>query len=99
MKIRVKDRQTVLDVAVEYGGSVATGLAIADRNGLSLTARLGDGAVLEVPEGMAEGNARVVALYGARGVEPATEASGEDEVACPYGGVGFMGVEIDFEVC
>lgn len=98
MRITVKDRQTVLDVAVEYGGSVDTALAIAERNGVSVTERLGDGAVLEVPEGLAGGNGRVVELYGARGVDPATEASGEDEAGCPYGGVGLMGIEIDFEV-
>lgn len=98
MRVVVKDRQTVLDVAVQYGGSVETAMEIAAANGVSITERLDDGQELSVPEPLSNGDARTVALYGAHGVEPATEASAEDMASCPYGGIGFMGIEIDFKV-
>ena len=88
----------MLDIALQTGGRIETAMALATANGLSLTERLEDGQELTVPEPMAEGDARTVALYRAHGVEPATEVSEEDMRACPYGGIGLMGIEIDFEV-
>lgn len=98
MKTTAKERQTLLDVALQTGGRTETALALAAANGLSVTDRLEDGQELTVPEPAEAGDARVVALYRAHGVEPATEASWEEMRACPYGGIGFMGVETDFEV-
>jgi len=99
MTVRAKERQTVLDLALQGGGRLEMAMALAAANGLSVTERLEEGQELMVPEPAGEGDARTVALYRSRGVEPATEASGADMRACPYGGIGFMGVEIDFEVC
>lgn len=102
MRIEVKERQTLLDIALATAGTVEAAIEIAEANGLSLTDELGDGRELEVPDRVAPGgntaDARVVRRYGAQGVEPATEASAEERAACAYGGIGFMGVEIDFEV-
>lgn len=98
MKTTARDRQTLLDVALQRGGTIEIALDLAAANGMSLTDRLEDGQELTVPEPVAEGNARVVALYRAYGVEPATEVSEEDMTLCPYGGIGLMGIEIDFEV-
>ncbi|MDE5688578.1 MAG: hypothetical protein K2I18_08150 [Paramuribaculum sp.] len=98
MKTTAKERQTMLDMALQSGGQVETVLALALANGLSMTDRLDDGQVLTVPEPVGDGDARTVRLYRAHGVEPATEASAEDMSTCPYGGIGFMGIEIDFEV-
>lgn len=98
MKTTAKDRQTLLDIALISGGHVETALTLAEANGLSLTARLEDGLELTVPEPVPGGDVRTVRLYHARGIDPATEASEEDMTACPYGGIGFMGIEIDFEV-
>lgn len=98
MKTTAKDRQTLLDIALQSGGHVETVLALAEANGLSVTDRLEEGRELRVPEPIAAGDTRTVRLYRAHGIEPATEASAEDMMACPYGGIGFMGVEIDFEV-
>lgn len=97
MKTTAKDRQTLLDIALQCGGHVETVLALAAANGLSVTDRLEDGQVLNVPEPIADGDARTVRLYRAHVIEPATEASTEEITACPYGGIGFMGIEIDFE--
>lgn len=98
MKTTAKERQTMLDMALQSGGHVETALALAAANGLSVTDRLEDGQELTVPEPVEDGDARTVRLYRAHGVEPATEASADDMTACPYGGIGFMGIEIDFEV-
>lgn len=88
----------MLDIALQSGGSVESVMALAAANGLSVTDRLADGQELTVPEPVEGGEVRTVRLYRAQGVEPATEASAEDMLACPYGGIGYMGVDIDFEV-
>jgi hypothetical protein len=47
MKVTVKDRQSLLDVAIQVLGSAEGVFALAVRNGLSITDRLTDGQVLE----------------------------------------------------
>lgn len=98
MRTTAKDRQTVLDLAIATGGHIETAMALAAANDISLTDRLEDGQELTVPELVAGWDRRTVELYRAQGVEPASEASEEDMAACAYGGIGFMGIEIDFEV-
>ena len=88
----------MLDLAMAYGGSMETAMALAAANNLSVTERLADGQVLIVPEPLAGGDPRTVELYRVQKVEPATEASEDDMAACPYGGIGYMAVEIDFIV-
>ena len=98
MKATVKEGQTLLDIALQTGGHIETVFALAEANGMSITDRLEDGCVLTVPEPIAGGVHRTVELYKAHKVEPATELSPDDMSACPYGGIGFMGIEIDFIV-
>lgn len=98
MKRTAKDRQTLLDKALEHGGSVETAMALAISSGMSLTEQLEDGAGVEIPERLEASEDKIVRNYRAYGIEPATEASAEDMTACPYGGIGYMGIEIDFEV-
>ena len=47
---------------------------------------------------MAAADKNVLAKYEARGIRPATELSSEEVEAAPYGGIGYMGIEIDFVV-
>lgn len=98
MKATAKERQTLLDIALQTCGHIETVLALAEANGMSITDRLEDGCVLTVPEPVEGVDARTVELYRAHKVEPATEISPDDMSACPYGGIGFMGIEIDFIV-
>ena len=98
MKTTAKERQTLLDIALQIGGHIETVLALAETNGMSITDMLEDGHVLTVPEPMEGGAPRTVELYKAHKVEPATEVSPDDISACPYGGIGFMGIELDFTV-
>lgn len=88
----------MLDMALQSGGHVETVLALAVASELSVTDRLEDGQELTIPEQMEYRDARTVKLYGAYGIEPATEASIDDMLACPYGGINFMGVDVDFIV-
>ncbi len=98
MRVRVSDRQTLLDVALSSVGSVEGVEEIAWANGVSMTEELEDGMELEVPEGLSVSDGRTVSVYRAQGVEPATEASEEERCWCRWGGVGYMCVGVDFEV-
>lgn len=93
--IIVKDRQTLLDVALETSGSVEAAMELAIRNGRSLTSELSDGDRLTSVEVV---DAKVVERYSAECISPATEATVEDRMSMPYAGIGLMAVGIDFEV-
>ena len=74
MQIIVKDRQSLLDIAVQYLGSASAVFALAERNGISITDRLSDGQVLEW-ELSDTADAKVQKLYNLRGICPATDVS------------------------
>lgn len=48
MKTIAKERQTLLDIALQTCGHIETVLALAEANGMSITDRLEDGRVLTV---------------------------------------------------
>lgn len=77
MQITVKDRQSLADIAVEYLGGVEGIFALAERNGISITARLEDGQTLdwELADTV---DAQVQKKYAAQGIEPATDISGKE---------------------
>ena len=77
MQITVKDRQSLADIAVQYLGGVEGIFALAERNGISITAKLKDGQTLdwELADTV---DATVQRLYAAQGVEPATDISQKD---------------------
>lgn len=72
MQITVKDRQSLADIAVQYLGGVEGIFALAERNGISITAKLEDGQTLdwELADTV---NATVQRIYAAQGIEPATD--------------------------
>lgn len=96
MKIISKDRQCLLDLALIATGSVEGAVDIAVANGISLTSELDAGTELSIPGRVLD--ARVVEKYGNENVLPATEISAAERAACPYGGIGYMGIEVDFKV-
>lgn len=98
MKTRAKERQTLADIGLLSGGTLTEGLETAIRNGLSASAELADGQELETVEAAGGPECRTVRRYEVEGVDPATEVSDDDRAACPYGGIGYMGIEIDFIV-
>lgn len=98
MKATVKERQTLADIGLQYGGTLTDGLETAIRNGLSASDELADGQELETTAPTGNIQRRTVRRYEVEGVEPATDASVEDRLVCPYGGIGYMGIEIEFTV-
>lgn len=69
-KVTVKDRQTMLDVAIQTSGSLDGLMELSIINGRSVTAVLTDGEELETVE---VADATVVERYNVEGVCPATE--------------------------
>lgn len=67
--VKVKDRQTMLDVALQTSGSLEGLMALAIANGKSVTDELADGEVLQVVEVV---DVTVVERYKVDGVNPAT---------------------------
>ncbi|MCM1302102.1 MAG: hypothetical protein NC250_01210 [Alistipes senegalensis] len=97
MRSTIHNKQSLLDMAVQECGSFEAAFALSERNGIALTDDLSAGQELEiVPEDV--GNKRIVAALAAQDVQPATAISAEDLACVPYGGIGFMGIEIDFIV-
>lgn len=95
MEVKVKDRQSLLDIAVQTSGSMEAACDLAAANGVSLTDTLQDGQVLDtVPVVSAE----TVRRYSVQQIEPATALSAEELSALAQEGINFMGIEIDFIV-
>ena len=68
--IIVKDRQTMLDVALQTSGSLEGLIALAIVNGRSVTDELADGEELQEAEVV---DSNVVERYKVEGIFPATE--------------------------
>jgi len=97
MRTTVDNRQSLLDLAIERCGSIEAVPAIADGAGLAVTDNPGAGLVPEVAPLSAAGRL-VVARLASYGARPATGITPSEAEACPFGGVGYMGVEYDFRV-
>ncbi len=95
MKVKALDRQSLIDVALQTSGGVEAALALSIKHDIPISAPLAPGAELET---VAVADKLVLSRYEAAGVRPATELSPSEIEAVPYGGIGFMGVEIDFTV-
>lgn len=95
MEVRVKDRQSLLDMAVETSGSMEAAFRLSEANDVSLTDTLQDGQVLDA---VAVENADTVRRYSAQNLQPATALSADEMAALAQEGINFMGIEIDFIV-
>ncbi|MDR2131026.1 MAG: hypothetical protein LBP56_07690 [Odoribacteraceae bacterium] len=93
MKVRVLDRQSVLDIALQAGGGLEAALELAWENDVSISGELAAGAELETT-GVVD--AAVAGRYAARGIRPATALSPGEPGAAPAGGIGYMAIGIDF---
>ena len=91
-KIKPLDRQSLIDVALQTSGSVEGALG---KNDIPVSGELAPDVELETAPVV---DKLVLGRYEARGVRPATDISAEDLACVPYGGIGFMGIEIDFIV-
>lgn len=95
MEVKVKDRQSLLDMAVQTAGSMEAAFGLSAANSVSLTDTLADGQVLDT---VAAENADTVRRYSVQGIRPATALSEKEMAALAQEGIGFMGIEIDFVV-
>lgn len=95
MEVKVKDRQSLLDMAIQTSGSMEAAFGLAAANGVSLTDTLADGQVLDT---VAAENADTVRRYSVQDIQPATALSEEEMAALAQEGINFMGIEIDFVV-
>lgn len=77
MEATVKDRQSLLDIAVQVLGGIEGVFALAERNGISITDRLDDGTELEWDISDIV-DATVQTFYSDRGLAPATEITDYD---------------------
>lgn len=97
MRTTIHSRQSLPDIAIQACGTFEAAWELAERNGLALTDELMPGTGLDhLPEQVAV--PQVVARLAARRIRPATAATKEDAATAPWGGIGFMGIEIDFTV-
>lgn len=95
MRITIHNRQSLLDVAIAACGAFEAAFDLARRNGLSLTDELTPGQTLEyLPEEIRQ--RQIVDYLATQRVIPATATTAEDALTAPWGGIGFMGIEIDF---
>ena len=97
MRITVLNRQSLLDIAIERDGSIESILDIAEYNGIAVTDDLAAGESVETGSAAAL-KKQVVVRLDAYGAKPATGITQEDTDLCPYGGIGYMGIEYDFIV-
>ena len=94
-KIAPSDRQSLLDIAVQTSGGVEAAFDLAAANDVSVSEPLEAGAPLETAP---VADKMVLERYTARQIRPATELSDEEIEAAPFGGIGYMGIEVDFMV-
>jgi hypothetical protein len=77
-KLKIEERQTLFDIALEYGGDIEAAFELMRINDLSLTAELPAGTVVLSPEAV---DAKIADFYGANNVRPATGVvDGGDDV-------------------
>lgn len=94
-KITPADRQSLLDIAVQTSGSVEAAFDLAAANDVSVSEPLPAGMQIET---VATIDKLVLERYMARQIRPATELSDEEIEVAPSGGIGYMGIEVDFMV-
>lgn len=95
MEVKVKDRQSLADIALRTSGSMEAAFRLASANDVSLTDTLQDGQALDAAP---VESAETVRRYNAQNIEPATALSEEELSALAQEGINFMGIEIDFIV-
>jgi hypothetical protein len=89
MKKKALDNQSLPDLSLQESGTLEGVFDLAVANNLSITDALEPGAELATAEPL---NRKVYSYYTARNLHPATGT-----VDLP-GGIGYMGIEIDFMI-
>lgn len=95
MAIQGKNQQTALDIALEVCGNIEDAYALCEANGWALTDELTANTEVKTIEPTTTDGRNVVYTYASNQIEPATAISADTEV---IGGIGYMGISIDFKV-
>lgn len=95
--ITVSQRQSLLDLALQYGGSMEAAMEIAAINGVSITDDLQDGQQLAMPVPQ---NRDVTNYYVIHDICPATSITKDaiNEIIGSGEGIGYWAIGIDFVV-
>lgn len=72
MRVTVRDKQSVFDIALQEFGAIEAAFDIALKNGISVTSKLNAGAVLIMPKNAPETSA-VLSFYKDNSITPATD--------------------------
>lgn len=98
MEITVLHNQSLFDVAIQHTGNLMNAFAIAQENGLSITAVLASGPALKIPV-QVEINKDVQGYYSSKKIQPATAWSGEaSEGEQELEGIGYWIIDKNFKV-
>jgi len=92
--MRVLERQSLLDIAMQYCGDASAAFAIAVLNGISASDGLIVDSELLLPDVI---DSDVVKYYINNDIQPATTVT-DREMNAQLGGLGFMSLGIDFIV-
>ena len=95
--LKVYERQSMLDVAVQHSGGIESVFDLAFSNGLSITDDINPYDSLLGCESIVDSD--IVDYYSNKGIVPFTAPTVDDLTQHPVGGINFMGIEIDFIVC
>ncbi|MDR3287049.1 MAG: LysM domain-containing protein [Prevotellaceae bacterium] len=96
MQTTVKNRQTLLDIAVQEMGSAEAVFELAAANNLSITDEPENGQILQIPQSTGEYVPRqIVNYYNVNKIKPATAI--ENTIIIPEG-IEFWAIEYDFTV-
>ncbi|AZA84790.1 hypothetical protein C1637_18585 [Chryseobacterium lactis] len=98
MEIKVLNRQSILDISIQYTGDVQKCFDIAIANGMSVSDLLASGTQLIIPDEI-EKNPDVINYYTSRLIKPATGTTLEQENQLPtLKGIGYMQIGNTFKV-
>lgn len=90
--INTKRRQSTLDVAIRRLGSIETVFDLASANGVCITDDLNSDSIFSLTEVQ---NQEVINAFSILNIDPATGLTDEDVI---FGGINYMGIELDFMV-
>jgi len=91
------DRASLLDLAIIAGGCIDCVFEFAALNSMSVTDDVLISRCYDA-SGLSMIDSEALKQVDIEEVRPATAIRPEDVPCCPCGGIGYMGVEIDFEV-
>ena len=95
MNVTAAYKQTLLDLALQTGGTAESAMELALINSRSLSNELEAGDEITLPD--TPQNRRMVKYYDINGILPATGLKPEFS-GIVNGGINYMGIEIDFIV-